>query len=377
MNYRRMPIEAESPEQFGYGRIDVNLSESSVADRRLKDLGITIDDELLCYGEHAGKLRLRELIAADGAGLTADDVLVTVGAAAALFIVATSLLEPGDRIVVVRPNYATNIETPRAIGADVATLDLRFEERWALDLERLALLVTPRTRLVSLTSPHNPTGRVIPADVLERVIALCEARGAYLLLDETYREMTFAGAGPLLASKSPRVISVSSLSKTYGLPGIRLGWLACRDKELMATFLAAKEQIYITGSVLDEEVALRALESRARWLPSIKQEIVRGLTAVKVFMGRERRLEWVEPEGGCVCFPSIKADAGIDVDRFYATLMDDLRTWVGPGHWFEQDRRRFRLGYGWPTHEQLLRGLANITKALDVAGRERKGSRDG
>jgi aspartate/methionine/tyrosine aminotransferase len=370
-----MSIEVESPEQHGYGRIACNLSESSVSDRRLSQLDLSLGDLVLCYGEHAGKRPLRERIAAEGEGLSPDDVLVTAGAAAALFIVATALLEPRDRIVVVRPNYATNVETPRAIGADVATLDLRFEDRWALDLDRLAALVTPRTRLVSLTSPHNPTGRVVPDEDLERVLALCESRGAHLLLDETYREMDFRGPRPLLASRSDRVISVSSLSKTYGLPGIRLGWLACRDRALMETFLAAKEQIFITCSVLDEEVALRALERKERLLPEIRAGIVRGLAAVRAFMARERRLEWVEPEGGVVCFPRIRADARVDVDGFYGTLMDDLKTWVGPGHWFEQDRRHFRIGYGWPSEEELQRGLANISTALDrsVRGRETAG----
>ncbi|HEX5097195.1 MAG TPA: aspartate aminotransferase, partial [Acidimicrobiia bacterium] len=121
MRYRRMPIEIESPEQLGYDTITNNLSESSVADRRLRDLGIDVDlDELLfCYGDHLGDPRLREAVAALGDGLRADDVLVTTGAAAALFATATSLLERDDHVVVVRTNYATNLETPRAIGAAV------------------------------------------------------------------------------------------------------------------------------------------------------------------------------------------------------------------------------------------------------------------
>jgi aspartate/methionine/tyrosine aminotransferase len=124
MDYRRMPIEAESPEQFGYDRIRHNLAESSVADTPLRELGVALDDLVLLYGDHLGRPGLRAAIAADGAGLSPDDVLVTPGAAAALFIVATSLLKPGDHLVVARPNYATNLETPRALGADISHLDL-------------------------------------------------------------------------------------------------------------------------------------------------------------------------------------------------------------------------------------------------------------
>src|SRR3954447_12630272 len=148
MRYRRMPIEVESPEQLGYDTITNNLSESSVADRRLADLGIgagpALDDLLLCYGDHLGDPILREAVAAGGPGLRADDVVVTPGAAAALFATATSLLEPGAHAVVVRTNYATNLETPRAIGADIDIVDLDFEDEWRLDTDPLPSCLRPR-----------------------------------------------------------------------------------------------------------------------------------------------------------------------------------------------------------------------------------------
>src|SRR6476646_1569509 len=158
MRYRRMPIEVESPEQLGYDTIAYNLSESSVSDRRLSDLAIDVDlDELvLCYGDHLGGPRLREADATGGDrdGVRADDVLVTPGAAAALFAIATSLLNAGDHMVVVRTNYATNLETPRAIGADVEIVDLSFDDAWRLDVERIASRVRAGvTRLISVTCP--------------------------------------------------------------------------------------------------------------------------------------------------------------------------------------------------------------------------------
>ena len=193
MNYRRMIMEVESPEQIGYDRVRVNLAESSMRDRSLTDLGMdpaALGDLLLQYGDHRGSELLRTLIAADGEGaLDAEDVLVTVGAAGALFLTATALLGPGDRLVVARPNYASNLETPRAIGAEIATLDLRFEDGFRVDLDRLAALVTPETKLVSLTSPHNPTGTVIPPEDLRAIVGMVERAGTWLLLDETYREL--------------------------------------------------------------------------------------------------------------------------------------------------------------------------------------------
>jgi len=145
-----MPIEVESPEELGYGTIANNLAESSFSDQRLADLGVDGDvgDLLLQYGDHRGLPALRELIA--GTELDPGDLLVTAGAAAALFIVATSLLQPGDHALVVRPNYATNVETPRAIGADAEFLDLRFEDGWRLDPDRVAAALRDNTRLVSV-----------------------------------------------------------------------------------------------------------------------------------------------------------------------------------------------------------------------------------
>ncbi len=286
-----MPIEAESPEQFGYDRIRYNLAESSVADTPLRDLGVELDDLVLMYGDHLGRPGLRAAIAADGAGLTADDVLVTPGAAAALFIVATTLLGHGDHLVVARPNYATNLETPRALGAEVSHLDLTFEDGWAVDPDRVAALMTPRTKLVSLTNPHNPTGAVMPEATVRAIVDLVEAHPtARLLIDETYREMTFGGPAPLAATLSERVISVSSLSKADGLPGIRIGWLITRDRDLAATFLAAKEQILITNSVVDEAIAEVAMARRPERLQAIRNGIDTALGTVRAWFAEPGRV---------------------------------------------------------------------------------------
>jgi aspartate/methionine/tyrosine aminotransferase len=367
MQYRRMPIEIESPEQMGYDNIQCNLTESSFADTSLEDLKLNLDDLILCYGSHTGKTELREFLASESTGIKPDDYLITPGAAAALFIVSTSLLKPGDHVLVARPNYATNIETPRAIGANLDFLDLEFEEEFRINLDHLKERITPETKLVSLTFPHNPTGITLSLRELREMIEFIESRGILLLFDETYREMSFKESLPPAAELSSNVISVSSLSKTYGLPGIRIGWLACRNSKLMETFLAAKEQIFICNSVVDEEIALRFLEQKKERLPGIHEKIRFHFEILKNWIHLQQDLEWVEPSGGVVCFPRIVNDRGIGVERFYQILNEKFKTFVGPGHWFEMDRRYMRIGYGWPKTDELRRGLQNISHALKEA----------
>ncbi len=364
MQYRRMPIEIEGAEEFGYDKLDSNLAESSLPDLAFRDLNFNFDELVLSYDNHLGKPKLRELIAADAPNLHPDQVLTTVGAAAALFIVATSLLKAGDHMVVVFPNYATNIETPRQIGANVDLARLQFEDGYHFDVEAIAAKMRPETRYVSITVPHNPTGATISEGDLRRLIEVVEAKGCYLLVDETYREMGYEAVLPPAASLSPRVISVSSLSKTYGLPGIRTGWLITQDSALMETFLAAKEQIFIHNSVLDEAAAYQFLRTKDVYLARIRPYIQSQLKVVREWMAEEALLEWVEPRGGVVCFPRIRADVNINLDRFYERLATHYRTLVGPGHWFESDRRHMRVGFGWPAEEQLRAGLHNISQAL-------------
>lgn len=364
MNYIRMPIEIESPEERGYDTIRHNLSESSVADRRLGDLGLALDDVLLCYGDHRGSPDLRRLIAGLGQGLEAKDVLVTAGAAGALFIIASSLLDPGDHVVVLRPNYATNIETPRAIGCDITCIDLKFEDGFRLDLAALEAAIRPATKYLSITYPHNPTGVMISEAELRALVDLVERRGIRLLSDETYREMTFGPPLPVAAGLSPRAISVSSLSKTYGIPGIRIGWLVTRDARLMESFLAAREQIGISGSTVDEYIAYVALSQREEWLAFNNARIARAFAIVKDWIANEPLVEWVEPAGGCVCFPRIVPAAAVDAAKFHERLGHAHRTHVGRGRWFEMDDRHFRIGYAWPTEDELRGGLESISRAI-------------
>lgn len=364
LSYRRTPIEIESPEQFGYQNIRYNLTESSAPDMVYANLDMTLEDSVLAYTSHTGAPELRKRIA--GNQVEKDNVLVTAGAAAALFIAATSLIKPEDHIIILHPNYVTNIETPRAMGCHPDYLRLSFERQFKIDLEELEQLIKPDTRLISITYPHNPTGMTLTESELKQIISLAESQECYLLVDETYRDMSFSTPPPYAAALSPNAISISSMSKSYGLPGIRIGWLLTRDEALLETFLAAKEQIFICNSVVDEKIAEYFLSKKEEFFPTIKKHIRENFETVKSWIEPNEWLEWAEPTGGCVCFPKISS-AQVDVEKFYTILNHKYKTYVGPGHWFEMERQYMRIGYGWPSNEELQGGLLCITKALEEA----------
>ncbi len=366
MDYVRMPLEVESPEELGYAAIKYNLSESSISDRPLAALGAQLADLVLYYGPHRGDETLRALIAAQAGTplIQARDVLTTGGAAAALFIVATSLLRQDSHLIVVRPNYATNLETPRAIGCQITYLDLKFEEGFRLDVGRIEAALRPNTACVSLTCPHNPSGTVMPWEDLQRIGRLAEEAGCHVLVDETYRDLSYADPYPTTAGLSERFISVSSVSKAYGIPGVRVGWLITRDPVLQQRFLAAKEQIGICGSVVDEAIALAALRNRDPWLSRGAADNRERLGIVREWLAQETRIEWIEPAGGVVCFPRLRVPGHFDTARFYRSLLENHGTYVGQGHWFEMPDEYLRIGFGWPTHAQLRGGLAGISAAL-------------
>lgn len=360
-----MIMEVESPEELGYGTIRNNLSESSVADRQLGELTVDLGGLTLLYGEHRGDGKLRELIVAQCGSdrIGTDQVLVTTGAAGALFIIATTLLDQSSHLVVLRPNYATNLETPRAIGCGITTIDLEFEEQFRVDIARVIGAIQPNTRLVSITCPHNPTGTMMPWDDIVKLAEETGRRGCALLVDETYRDLTHGEPYPTAASLGPHVIAVSSLSKAFGTPGLRLGWLLCSDEKLFERFLAAKEQIGICGSVVDERLGAAVLDDRVAWLGKSNAMNAARLDIVRQWVAGEPLVSWVEPTGGVVCFPRLEVRPDFDCDRFYRVLLAEHGTYVGPGHWFEMPRRFMRIGYAWPTEQQLRDGLAGISAA--------------
>ena len=365
MLYKRMPIEKESPEEVGYDTIRYNLSESSVTDIKMGDLNLALNDLVLEYTGHSGKPALRELLVQDCAGLDKQNVLLTNGAAGALFIINTSLLTSDDHLIVVSPNYATNIEVPKTIGCSISFVDLQFETAWKIEVQKIEAAIKPNTKLISITTPHNPTGMLMNEEEIDEVLRLAEQYNIHVLVDETYRDTCFKTPYPIAATKSKQVISVSSLSKAFGLPGIRMGWLITQDEIMMERFLAAKEMIYISNSVLDEEVAYQFYLQKEKFATAINKKAMQNFELLQQWLKKETRMECILPKGGVVCFARFKNELQIDTVKFYDTLMNKYQTMVGPGHWFNMPDTYMRIGFGWTSDIVLQQALLNISTAID------------
>lgn len=361
MWFKRMILE-EWFDDYQYA-IKYDIGESAVKYLTFGQLGISIDHLPIRYGYHLGRPDLRECLADQYQPLTTENILVTSGGSEAIFLIAAALLKPGDHVIVEHPNYPSLYEIPRSLNCSVSFLPLRFENQFKPDLSELDRLVTPQTRLVSLTHPNNPTGSMISSEALAELIAWVEARGLYLLFDETYREMGFENTLPPAATLSPRAISLSSMSKCYGLPGIRIGWMVSQDQSLLKSVLNIREQVTITNNAIGEEIALQVLQQKDRYLSRARASILRNRAIVSSWMEVQEDFEWVFPEAGVVSLPRLRDHVRVDPEQLYRRLAEAYQTFVIPGRCFEVDNRYFRLGFG-ATPEEIQIGLTNLNKAL-------------
>lgn len=361
MWFRRMELE-DWFDTYQY-EIEYDIGESAVKTLGVGDLDIDLNDILLRYGYHKGRPDLREIIALSYPGFSPEHIIVTTGASEANFVVAAALLKPGDHVIIEHPNYPSNYEVPRSLGCEVCLYTLKYDNKFRPIAEDLEAMVMPNTKLISLTHPNNPTGSKISREEIEKIIRFVESQDMFLLFDETYRDMDFKNPLPAAATLSPRVISISSLSKSYGLPGLRTGWLATQDQDVLNTALAVREQVSIANNALSEEIAFRVLTEKDRYVDRAKQRIHKNRNIAADWIDQQENFEWVYPEAGVVGFPRIKNHVAVEPEKLYRLLAEKYKTFVVPGRCFEMDSTHFRLGFGGEP-EKIKIGLNNLNKAL-------------
>jgi aspartate/methionine/tyrosine aminotransferase len=359
-----------------------NLSESTAVDLRLGELldlvGIdTLRDLPLGYASPGGLLALREAVGGS-CGLPAEEVVTTHGAALGLFLLAFELCRPGDEVVLTTPCFSLARDTLGSCGAQLRTVALRFEDGYELDASRVIAALTPATRLVSLASPHNPSGVPAAENSIRLILDAMSVRApdAVLFVDETYREASYGDEHPppSMASLDKRIITASSLSKAHGVPGLRVGWLTVPDPAIRLRLTLAKVNIVISGSVLDEALAAALLVRGQAVLASRRRLLSQSLDLVFDWQESEAyRLDWVRPQVGALCCLRLRPSefGPAAVERFWGMLAR-LELKLAPGTWFGEERRVFRLGFGYLTVEELTSALANLSCAMDHASIERR-----
>ena len=255
----------------------------------------------LGYNEAVGTHTLRALLAATYAQCDPANILVTTGAIEANFLLFNTLLDAGDHVIAPYPAYQQLYSVPRAIGCDVALWRIRPENGFRYDVDELEQLLTPRTRLIVLNTPHNPTGTMIPPADLRRIYALAESVGAYVLCDEAYRWLAVPGGeefAPPVFDLGQRGISVGTISKPFGLPGLRIGWMAA-PQEIVARCWAMRDYVSLSPGKLNDALALLALERREQLVARNRAIIAANLASAQEWIDANADLlAWQPPRGG-------------------------------------------------------------------------------
>jgi aspartate/methionine/tyrosine aminotransferase len=332
----------------------------ALADDRGRELwdGLTFG-----YTESAGAPALRAEIAGLYEGVEPDDVLVFSGAEEAVFAFGNVALGPGDHAIVMWPAYQSLYEVARGAGADVTLLRLEHDAGWALDMDELERSITPSTRAIVVNFPHNPTGAHADPETYARLVALAEDAGATLFSDEVYRWLEYDERDRLPAGVecSASAASLGVMSKTFALPGLRIGWIASRDRELLARLAAFKDYTTICNSAPSEVLSLIALRAVDSVVARSREIVDANLALLDDFFERRcDRFEWVRPGAGPIAFPRL---LGEPVAPFCEELARDAGVLLLPGEVYEHPGDHFRLGFGRRNMPEALERLEAFVDA--------------
>jgi Aspartate/tyrosine/aromatic aminotransferase len=332
------------------------LCASDVQGYPMSDLLAIADDETrdlweglqLGYTESTGHPLLRQEITSLYDSVEPDDVLTFAGAEEAVFCLVNVLVGSGDHVIATWPGYQSLYEVARATGADVTLHELHEHDGWALDLDRLSRQVTPATRLIVVNLPHNPTGMLPDRATYDGLVSIATEAGAHLLVDEVYRGLEFDEADrlPAGADALPRGISLGVMSKAYAMAGLRIGWLASHDRELLARVAAFKDYTTICSSAPSEILSIIALRARDQVLGRSRGIVAANLGLLDAFFDDwADRFAWVRPRAGSIGFPRLTVP-GVRIDDWAAELVEAEGVLLLPGSQFDHPGNHFRLGFG-------------------------------
>lgn len=320
----------------------------------------------LAYTDSVGYLPLREAAAAMYPGLSPDQVLV-VAPEEGIYIAMRTLLKPGDHVISTFPGYQSLYELGRGIGCEVTPWHARETETgWTFDLNELQEMLQPRTRMLIVNFPHNPTGFLPDHAFFQEMLGLVARNGAYLFCDEMYRQLENNPADrlPSACTQYPFAITLSGMSKAFAQPGLRIGWLATQDREAFRAFTYYKDYTTICASAPSEILATIGLRNgeviaaRNRAIIKANQDLARDL-----FSRFPQVFKWLEPQGSSVAFPRLLLSES--VEAFSKDLVQQKEVLLAPGRMFEVPSNHFRIGFG---RRNFGQGLELLEEFLNEAG---------
>ncbi len=331
--------------------VDYNLSESGVQPLTIDEL--VSQDELeeiktigLGYSQTNGTPELRQEIARVYPEVNTEQILVTAGSSEANYLLMWSLIDPGDEVVFELPNYMQMWGLLHAFGARVKSFYLREELNWSPDLDELEKLITDKTKLIILTNPNNPTGAVLEEEVMKEIVNLARKRGAWLLADEVYQGAErFGGRTSSFWGKYEKVLVVNGLSKAYGLPGLRIGWVVGPENFVMKLW-PYHDYTTISPSVLSDRLARIALSSsnREKILKRTRDILNRNFPLLEDWLKKQNGIfQFVPPRAGAIAF--VRYNMDINSTELVNRLIQEKSVLLVPGDHFEMDYF-LRFGYG-------------------------------
>jgi aspartate/methionine/tyrosine aminotransferase len=318
------------------------------------------------YTETRGLPLLREEIKTLYNSQDKDNILVFTGAEEAIYITMQVMLKRGDHVVVLTPCYQSLKEIPKAAGANVTEISLDWENsNWSFNLEKFKAVVTDQTKLVILNFPHNPTGFHPSQELFKAIIDIVKQHDAYLFSDEVYRfsEQNLADCLPNAVDCYEKAISLGVMSKSFGFPGLRIGWLALHDKSLLHDLASYKNYTSICNSAPSEMLSLIALRNKEHILKRNREIATHNLDLLDNFFSQYSAVyEWYRPNAGFINFPRLKLD--INIDHFAKKLIEQEGIIILPGTLFDNSNNHFRLGFGRRNLPEALSRLEHFTKKL-------------
>jgi len=358
-------FEMERLQSTWENRVRYNLSESSVHPMSVRDLVPdpasleSLLDLPLIYNQSNGTDELRAAIALHYPGATLDHVEVTNGGSEANFITVLCMLDPGDEVIIVLPNYQQVWGLVNSFGMKVKTVNLMEERNWALDLDALESAATPATRMIVVCNPNNPTGAILDDAEMDRIVRIASRHGSWILADEIYQGSERSGVTtPTFWGRYDRVVVTNGLSKAYGLPGLRIGWIVA-PKERIAKLWSYHDYTTIAPGTLSDTLARVALspEGRSRCLERTRDICRRNFPLLRTWMeGHGTTFRMVEPKAGAIAYA--RYNLGINSTEFIQRLLKEKDVLVVPGDHFGMDHF-LRIGYG-PEPDYLQEALNHI-----------------